>query len=67
MVLKEKGVILSVAEIALGKASDLFNPSGSGNSEKVKGEEAGAIEKGAEAIKKGVGTIFDIFGRPISK
>ncbi|MDG1976733.1 MAG: hypothetical protein P8I39_09350 [Akkermansiaceae bacterium] len=67
MVLKEKGVILSVAEIALGKASDLLNPSGSGNSEKEKGEEAGTIEKGAEVIKKGVGTIFDIFGRPISK
>ena len=65
MVLKEKGVILGVAELALGKASDLFNPSGAGNPEKVKGE--GAIKKGAEAIKKGVGTIFDIFGRPISK
>ncbi|MDA7496669.1 hypothetical protein N8491_02595 [Akkermansiaceae bacterium] len=67
MLLKEKGVILGVAELALGKASDLFNPRGSGNPEKVKGEEAGAIEKGTEAIKKGVGTIFDIFGRPISK
>ena len=58
-------MILGVAELALGKASDLFNPSGAGNPEKVKGE--GAIKKGAEAIKKGVGTIFDIFGRPISK
>jgi len=67
MLLKEKGVILGVAELALGKASDLFNPRGSGNPEEVKGEEAGAIEKGTDAIKKGVGTIFDIFGRPISK
>lgn len=67
MALKEKGVILGVAQIALGKASDLLNPSDGDNPEKVKGEEAGAIKKGAEAIKKGVGTIFDIFGRPILK
>ena len=67
MALKEKGVILGVAQIALGKASDLLNPSDGDNPEKVKGEEAGAIKKGAEVIKKGVGTIFDIFGRPILK
>lgn len=67
MVLKKKGVILGVAELALGKASDLFNPSVAGNPEKVKGEKDGAIKRGADAFKKGVGTIFDIFGRPISK
>ena len=47
--------------------TQLLNPSDGDNPEKVKGEEAGAIKKGAEAIKKGVGTIFDIFGRPILK
>jgi len=65
--LQEKGVILGVAQLALDKASDLINPGGAGNPGKVIGEETGAIKKGAEAIKKGVGTIFDIFGRPISK
>ena len=58
--LEEEGVILGLGKSALKKATDLLKPNLGDTPSKV-------IEEGSGVIKKGVGTIFDIFGNPISE
>jgi hypothetical protein len=58
--LEEEGVILGLGKSALKKATDLLKPDLGDTPSKV-------IEEGSGVIKKGVGTIFDIFGNPISE
>lgn len=59
-ILADQGVILGVGKAAINRASDLLK-------EGIGGDPGGVIEGGADAVKGGVDTLFDLFGRPVEK
>ena len=56
LILENQGVILGVGQHALDRAGDLHNE-GTGD----------ALKVGGDLLEGGVGTLFDLFGRPIPK
>ena len=73
-ILKEDGIVLGAGKTILRSVEEILGGGGSQEEEEgeekpaeTPGEESGVIEKGKEVVGDGVGKLFDIFGRPISK
>ena len=66
-ILENQGIILGVGEALINQANKVIESGTGVNPGGVIQDPLKVIEEGTGAIEKGVGTLFDLFGRPIPK